>query len=242
MQRLFHLFLVGVIAASLATAQTQDKSTASDNNQNSANSDSNQNSTRKITIPAGTKVLLHLKSPINTKSARVGDDVYCETAFPVTQDNVMVIPPRTFVKGKLMRVQRPGRVSGRAELQVHFTTLIFPDGYTIDLPGSLENTPGAEHHSMSGEEGTVKADGQKAKDAGTVATTSAIGAGIGGLATGTLKGAAIGGGIGGVVGLATVLLTRGQDIRLDTGTAMEMILQRPLTLDPGHAAASRNYY
>ena len=215
-----------IIVAIIAGAQTQQSSS--------------QNAGAQITVPAGTKVLLHLKSPINTKSARVGDDVYCETAFPVTQDNVMVIPARTFVKGKLMRVQRPGRVSGRAELQVHFTTMIFPDGYTVSLPGSLENTPGAENHTMSGEEGTVKANGQKGKDTATVATTAGTGAAIGGLGTGTIKGAAIGGGIGGAVGLATVLLTRGQDIRLETGTALEMILQRPLTLDRSHAS-SRNY-
>jgi type IV secretion system protein VirB10 len=232
MHRVLFILLLASGLSAAAFAQTQDSNTSAANG---------TSSTGKITIPAGTKVLLHLKSPINTKSARVGDDVYCETAFPVTQDNRMVIPARTFVKGKLMRVQRPGRVSGRAELQVHFTTLIFPDGYTVDLPGSLENTPGAENHSMSDKEGTVKANGQKGKDAGTVATTAGTGAAIGGLSTASVKGAAIGGGVGGAVGLAKVLLTRGQEIRLETGTALEMVLQRPLTLDPAHAASSRNY-
>src|SRR5215469_16219654 len=135
---------------------------------------------KEITVPAGTKVLLHLRSPINTKNARVGDDVYCETAFPVTQDNVMVIPPRTYVKGRIMHVVRPGRVKGRAELQVHFTTMIFPDGYTVQLPGTLENAPGSEHAAMSDQEGTVKANGQKGKDAGTIAKTGGSGAAIGG--------------------------------------------------------------
>lgn len=195
---------------------------------------------KEITVPAGTKVLLHLRSPINTKNARVGDEVYCETAFPLTQDNVMVIPTRTYVKGRIMRVQRPGRVKGRAELQIHFDTLIFPDGYTIQLPGTLENAPGSEHTSMSDQEGTVKADGQKGKDTATVAKTAGSGAAIGGLASQSVKGAGIGGGIGGAVGLATVLLTRGQDIRFETGTALEMVLQRSLTLDPSHAISARS--
>ncbi|HKE30801.1 MAG TPA: hypothetical protein VKD65_03685, partial [Candidatus Angelobacter sp.] len=154
------LALLVLASAVIAGAQTQD---------NSQPVASNQSTDRQITIPAGTKVLLHLRSPINTKSARVGDDVYCETAFPVAQDNVMVIPARTYVKGRIMRLQRPGRVKGRAELQVHFTTLIYPDGYTVQLPGSLENAPGSENSSMSDQEGTVKANGQKGKDAGTVA-------------------------------------------------------------------------
>lgn len=198
-----------------------------------------KNEARVVTVPAGTTVLLHLRSPINTKNARVGDAVYCETAFPVTQDNIMVIPAHTYVKGQIMSVQRPGRIKGRAELQFHFNTLIFPDGYTIQLPGSLQNVPGSDSSSMSGEEGTVKANGQKGKDAGTVATTAGTGAAIGGLSTATVKGAAIGGGIGGAVGLGKVLLTRGQEIRLEAGSALEMVLQRSLAIDPSHAGAAR---
>jgi type IV secretion system protein VirB10 len=220
-----------MVMAVIAGAQTQSSDQAAA---------STQNGPKQITIPAGTTVLLHLRSPINTKNARVGDAVYCETAFPVTQDNVMVIPSHTYVKGRIMSLQRPGRVKGRAELQFHFNTLIFPDGYTIQLPGSLENVPGSDTSSMSGEEGTVKANGQKGKDAGTVATTTGTGAAIGGLSTASVKGAAIGGGIGGAVGLAKVLLTRGQEIRLETGTALEMVLQRSLTVDPSHAGSARN--
>lgn len=223
--------LLVVVLASIAAGQTQSSDQAA----------SSQTGNKQITIPAGTTVLLHLRSPINTKNARVGDSVYCETAFPVTQDNVMIIPSHTYVKGQIMRVQRPGRVKGRAELQLHFNTLIFPDGYTIQLPGSLQNTPGSENHSMSDDEGTVKADGQKGKDAGTVATTAGAGATVGAVVDRSISGAAIGGGVGSAVGLAKVLLTRGQEIRLDTGTALEMVLQRPLTVDPSHAATARNY-
>lgn len=92
---------------------------------------------------------------------------------------------------------------------------------------------------MSGEEGTVKANGQKGKDAGTVATTAGTGAAVGAVVDRSVSGAAIGGGIGGAVGLARVLLTRGQEIRLETGTALEMVLDRPLVLDPAHAASAR---
>jgi len=196
-----------------------------------SNNGSGQASNRQITVPAGTTVLLHLKSPIDTHSARVGDGVYCETSFPVTIDNTMAIPAGTYVKGRITRVERSGRIKGRAELQVHFTTLIFPNGYTVELPGALQNTPGAENSSVADKEGTVKANGQKGKDAATIGTTTAGGAAIGGLATGTLKGAGIGGGIGAGVGLIKVLVTRGQEVRLPTGTSLEMVLQRPLSVD-----------
>jgi hypothetical protein len=40
-----------------------------------------------------------------------------------------------------------------------------------------------------------------------------------------------GAGIGALAGLATVLLTRGQDVRIEPGTAFKMLLDRPLTVD-----------
>jgi hypothetical protein len=186
---------------------------------------------KQITIPAGTQVLLHLKSPIDTKSAKVGDGVYCQTSFPVTQDNVAVIPAGTYVKGQIAEVKRAGRVKGRAEILFHFNTLIFPNGYTIDLPGALENAPGSQNSTVADKEGTVKANGQKGKDAGTVAKAGATGGVVGAVATGTGKGAGIGGLAGAAVGLGQVLFTRGQDVRIDQGTALEMVLQRPLTVD-----------
>jgi hypothetical protein len=186
---------------------------------------------KQITIPAGTQVLLHLKSPIDTKSAKVGDGVYCQTSFPVTQDNVAVIPAGTYVKGQIAEVKRAGRIKGRAEILFHFTTLIFPNGYTIDLPGALENAPGSRNSTVADKEGTVKADSQKGKDAGTVAKTGATGAVVGAVATGSGRGAGIGGLAGAAVGLGQVLFTRGQDVRIDQGTALEMVLQRPLTVD-----------
>lgn len=186
--------------------------------------------TTQITVPAGTQVLLHLRSPIDTKTAKVGDGVYCQTSFPITQNNVAVIPAGTYVKGKIAQVKRAGRIKGRAEILFNFTTMIFPNGYTIDLPGALENAPGSRNSTVTDKEGTVKADSQKGKDTGTVAKTGATGAVIGAVAGGG-KGAGIGGLAGAAIGLGQVLFTRGQDVRIDQETALEMVLERPLTVD-----------
>jgi hypothetical protein len=193
-----------------------------------------ETTTTQITVPAGTQVLLHLRSPIDTKTAKVGDGVYCQTSFPVTQNNVAVIPAGTYVKGKIAQVKRAGKIKGRAEILFNFTTMIFPNGYTIDLPGSLENAPGSRNSTVTDKEGTVTADSQKGKDVGTVAKTGATGAVIGAVAGGG-KGAGIGGLAGAAVGLGQVLFTRGQDVRIDQDTALEMVLERPLTVDVMHA-------
>jgi len=185
---------------------------------------------QSITIPAGTKVPLVLKHALSTKSARPGDGVYLETNFPVTIDNNIVIPPGTYVQGAVTHVKRPGRVSGRGELLLHFTTLIFPNGYTVSMPGALESVPGAQTENIKDKEGTIQANGQKGRDVGTVAGTAASGAAVGGISSGA-KGAGIGGGIGGAAGLAIAMLTRGSDVRLEPGSTVEMVFQRSLVLD-----------
>jgi hypothetical protein len=50
----------------------------------------------------------------------------------------IAIPSRTLVQGEVRRVQHPGRVKGRAELLMNFTSMIFPNGYTIRLPGVVQ--------------------------------------------------------------------------------------------------------
>jgi len=183
-----------------------------------------------ITIPAGTKFPVALKHAISTKSARVGDPVYAETTFPVVLNERVLIPAGTYVQGKISRIQRPGRIKGRAELLMHFTTLIYPSGYPVMLPGSLENVPGAEKTSIKDEEGTIRQDSQKGQDAATIASTAGTGAVVGGLSRGG-KGAAIGAGIGGAVGTAIALLSRGSDVKLDAGTTVEVVIQRAVPLD-----------
>src|SRR5947208_959307 len=196
---------------------------------------------KTLTVPAGQKLLMQLKSGINTKTAKAGDGVYLETNFPVSIDNTIAIPPGTYVQGVIDNVKRSGRVKGRAEVLFHFTTLIFPSGYTVSVPGAVNEVPGSDTGRVVNKEGTVKADGTKGKDAGTIAGPTAQGALIGALAHGG-KGALIGSGIGGVAGLAEVLFTRGNEINYPAGTPVEMVLQRPLVLEETRLAEAKTEY
>lgn len=190
-----------------------------------------QNTGETIMVPAGTKVPLVLKQGITTKNAHVGDPVYAQTSFPITLNDRIVIPPGTYVQGEVRRVQRPGKVKGRAELQMSFTSMIFPNGYTLMLPGAVQGTPGdAGTSGVKDKEGTIEGDSNKGKDVGTIVGTAIPGAGIGAIADGS-KGAAIGAASGGALGLATVLLTRGPDIHLGVGDSVEMVLERSLTIE-----------
>ncbi|HMD50317.1 MAG TPA: YMGG-like glycine zipper-containing protein [Bryobacteraceae bacterium] len=178
-----------------------------------------------------------MKQAISTKSAREGDPVYAETAFPFVVNDRIVIPVGTYIQGKIARVRRGGHVKGRAELLIHFTSIIYPSGYTVLLGGNIENAPGAERTSMKDQEGTIRQDsdaGRKAKEAAEGATTGAV---IGAV-TGGGKGAGIGAGVGGVAGLAVAMLSRGADVRLEPGTSLEMEIQREVPLDPTRIKAT----
>jgi type IV secretion system protein VirB10 len=184
-----------------------------------------------LTVPAGTKVLLVLKNSVSSKNAKKGDGVYLESTFPVTQDGRVIIPAGTYVQGVIDEVRRPGRVKGRGQILMHFTTLVYPNGYTVQLPSSaVESADSTDAQTVADKEGTVRAEGTKGRDAATIATATGTGVGIG-AAAGGLKGAGIGSGIGGAVGLATVLLTRGEEVRLYQGTTVEMVLNRQLRID-----------
>ncbi|HEY7616269.1 MAG TPA: hypothetical protein VH744_05655 [Terriglobales bacterium] len=196
---------------------------------------------KQLTIPSGTKVPIVLKQAISTKSAREGDPVYAETNFPVVQDQRILIPAGTYVQGRISRVQRAGRIKGRAEMLMHFSTLIFPNGYTVLLPGALESVPGAEKTKMKGKEGTIQQEGQKGADAGKIATASTVGAQGGALAgaigSGTTRGTLIGAGTGAALGAAIALFARGSDVRLEVGTGVEMVIQRDVPLDASRMPA-----
>src|SRR5437773_7873966 len=71
-----------------------------------------------ITVPAGTKFAVILQNGISTRSAKPGDSVYFQTAFPVTQDNRIVIPVGSYVRGSLLESKRPGRVKGKGEFRM----------------------------------------------------------------------------------------------------------------------------
>lgn len=188
-------------------------------------------STRQVSVPAGTEVLLQLKNAIDTKHARVGDGVYCQTTFPVVIDNTIIIPPGSYVKGEITKVQRAGRISGRAEILFRFDSLIFPTGYTVAMPGSLHGDPGTRNGKLADEEGTVTTDGHdKLSKLPDVGRDTAYGSVAGGVATGSINGARIGGGIGALAGLAT-MFSRGSDVRIEPGSALTMRLERPLVVD-----------
>jgi hypothetical protein len=197
---------------------------------------------KTYTIPAGTKVLLQLRSSVNTHSAKPGDGVYLASSFPVVVGNRVMIPSGVYVQGVVDRVERAGHVKGKAQLDMHFTSIIFPNGSVVEIPGLVDSVPGAKKQTVKDDgEGTIEQDSDKTRNMGKVAAvaipTGATVGSIGGLESGH----GVAGGLYGIgAGLATAgivsLFTRGADVNIETGTQIEMVLQRPLVLEDANLA------
>lgn len=190
-----------------------------------------------ITIPAGTKLPITLKNTISTKSNHVGDPIYAQTTFPVVVNDRIVIPPGTYVQGRINAIKPAGHIKGRAEVLIHFTTLIYPSGYTVILPGSIENAPGVDKSQVKDKEGTIQSDSHKGRTVGTIARPAAEGALTGAILRGG-EGALIGAGIGGAVGTVIAALSHGNEVKMGPGTTLEVVLQRDVPVDASRIKAS----
>lgn len=195
--------------------------------------------TDEIVIPAGTKVPIKLENAISTKSNQQGDPVYAQTTFPVVLNDRIVIPAGTYVQGRIMQIKPAPRFKGRAEVMMHFTTLIYPSGYTVMLPGSIENAPAVDKAKVKDKEGTIRADSDKGTKAAEVAVPAAEGGAMaGGLASGSRGGALAGAGLGAAVGVGIAMFSHGNEVKLMPGTTLEVVLQRDVAVNAERARAA----
>ncbi|MBI4904756.1 MAG: hypothetical protein HY820_14035 [Acidobacteria bacterium] len=183
-------------------------------------------------IDAGTKVPVRLRGSLTSKSAQLGDKVYLETVFPVVSEGRLIIPIGTEVVGVVSHVKRPGRRSGRGELAIRFETLTMSNGITRDLRAPIGGMDGNSKGELDRDEGIVKSESGKGRDAKTVGKTTAAGASVGsvaGAATGRWgTGVGIGAAGGAAAGALGTMMQRGPDAVLPSGTILEMVLDRTL--------------
>jgi len=175
--------------------------------------DASTNQKSTITVPAGTKVALALVSPIWAKGAKVGDSVHAATAFPVAVGNNMAIPPGTYVEGRIDALKRPSWLSAHAEFQMHFTKLIFANGYTVELPDVVETAGVTGGPARSSNATAFQPSGDAAGSPGVADIEAAV-------------------------ARVYVQVTSRNDILLDNGAPIEMLLQTPLSLDAGFVTAA----
>ena len=88
----------------------------------------------------GTRIALSLIVPIHTKTVQRGEAVHLETRSPVIVDNQVAIPARTYVEGVIDKINKQDSASRTGGLQIHFTRLLFSNGYEVRLDGAILQT------------------------------------------------------------------------------------------------------
>jgi hypothetical protein len=184
----------------------------------------------KLLVPTGTRLPLILHNAVTTRNAKPGDPVYLETLFPIVINDRILIPAGSYVQGEITEAKRPGKVKGTGEIRLRLNTMILPNGYTVNF-NAIPTNAGTGGNEGTDSEGNIHSDTDKATDVGTVAKTTGIGAGVGGIATRSVTGAGIGAGAGAALGLGMVLFTRGPELELPRGTTVDVILDRSVYLD-----------
>jgi hypothetical protein len=169
-----------------------------------------------VVIRQGQVFTVELLSPVSTDVSQKGD-----------RFKARVVEPQEFggaiVEGRVVNVKRPGKVKGRAELQLTFEQIHMPDNRVAPIRADLvEVIPmGGENVGDVDAEGGVKGRDSTKDDVTKVGAATGIGAIIGAIAGGG-KGAAIGAVIGGGAGTAGVMTQRGHDIRLSQGQQLKI--------------------
>jgi hypothetical protein len=186
-----------------------------------------------ITIPAGTRIPLKLTSPMGTDRTRAGDSVRAETALRVAVKGQTVIPQGTYVDGAIDKVRRHGQNAG---FDVHFTRMIFANGYMVLLSSTADLTAGLVLPTLPGAPAALTAEMANALQASPtlnppppLPSHAALIVGIGvGTAVAMIVGFLIlghraSGGAGGLY--------------VDAGARFDLVLTSPLTLDMSQLAA-----
>jgi hypothetical protein len=189
--------------------------------------------------PAGQVIPVTLQTSISTQVAHTGDIIQASLSQAVMLGDSQ-IPRGSVLVGQVTEAQAGRRLARSGELGIKFTSIRTPDGtetpITAHLVGGIQ-----KYHPVAGQVDTVKGEGLSNK-VGSVAFRGLIGAG-GGAALGTGVGAIAGGGygagmgawsgaaIGGGLGVAdSLLLRKGKDVTIKSGTNMQVQLDAPVSV------------
>ena len=162
-------------------------------------------------VPDGTEIVATLDNRLSTRDARAEDP------FTLT-----VVSPGQFqgarIDGRLLGVDRSGRVAGRSDITFDFDRIRFRNGRSTDFDGTIQSVRTPDGDNLHVENTNV---GEDESQTSRTATRTGVGAAIGaviGAITGGGQGAAIGAAVGGAAGAGSVIVQGRDDLNLEAGS------------------------
>lgn len=202
--------------------------------------------TGTISVPQGTNIAMTLISPVKSKTSKPGDSVRAVVAFPVTVGIQLAIPAGTYVDGILNAVSSRDAQTHMASVKIHFTTLLYPNGYSVPLDGintqAILMDPGPVSQPVyeiaDARDGAPTLEEGFAEPGQTTPTLPPLPSN--GPSPGLLIGVTAGAGVG-ILALSLLAAHHrggGDYLLFDNGWQFQMTLQSPLTLDASKVAAA----
>lgn len=201
------LSFVFILGTSAALALAQDAAAVPDN-----------------VVPQGTTALIQITDKLDTRTAKAGDHFRARLAEPLLTANGFSIDAGKKIKGHISAVE-PGL---HTRLLLSFDAIETSHGWR-PLIATVTGVPGEHGLQEIGEEGEI---GRKGVTKEQIAEAVVVGAGEGAAAgerAGGKRGAATGAGSG-AADAALTAFESGHDLVLEKGTALEIRLDRNLTL------------
>ena len=168
---------------------------------------------KRITVPAGTRILIRTVDSIDSTKQKTGYRFTATLETNLQAEDTVVAPRGTTVYGQLAQASSAGRMSGSSELTLELTDIVI-NGTAYPLLTSTYE---------------VKGKGEGGNTAKKVVGGAGLGALIGGLAGGG-KGAGIGALAGAGAGTAVAASKKGQQLQIPSESLLEFRLQQPVSL------------
>lgn len=170
-------------------------------------------SKKRVTVPAGTRILIRTIDPIDTTKQKTGYRFAASLEANLQAEDVVVAPRGTKVYGRLAEASSAGRMSGSSELSLELTDIMINDTAYPVLTTEYE----------------IKGKGEGKKTAGKILGGTGLGALIGGIAGGG-TGAAIGALAGAAGGTAVAASKKGEQLQIPSESLIEFRLEQPASL------------
>lgn len=213
------------------------RSTTNSNITNNSSEREKTSDTSAHFIPKNTLLNLHLDQSLSSKTNKKGEEFIVRISEPVIVDDKIILTSATArVKCHIISVEPAARKGRNGSITIGFDELILDDGTKIPLKATLFSVVNRTDQVIEEDgEGKIKDPSKGKSKAGTIATQTGVGAGVGGIAGGA-AGAGIGAGIGAGLGVGGILLAKGRDIELLSGSRLQVRLDADIFITPNATA------
>ena len=171
-------------------------------------------------IPNNTQITAVMRDTISTKDSQDGDTFTMEVTLPSAYNGAIIT-------GRILKSEKSGRVSGRANISVDFDSIRLRNGQTYRFAGILDSVRAENGDDIKvNNEGTVRDGNQTTKTVTRAGIGAALGALIGAIAGGG-QGAAVGAAVGAGAGAGTVFIEGRDNIVIEPGSTVTLTATAP---------------